>query len=72
MTLLIKNGEYAFLIRLNIMFSMSSWKDFQLLQTLSTIKHFIKLILNENDAKLLKFQSSPVWVDLWHVWSVRY
>ena len=31
MALLIKNGGYALLIRVDVMFSMS-WKDFQLLQ----------------------------------------
>ena len=57
MTLLIKNGGYAFLIKLNLMLSMSLWKHFQLLQTLSdlSIKHLIKLTLYQNDAKLLKF-----------------
>ena len=53
MTLSIKNGGYAFLIRLDLMFSMSLWKDFQLL-------HLIKLILYENDVKLLKFKRNPV------------
>ena len=28
MTLSIKNGGYAFLIRLGLMFSMSLWKEF--------------------------------------------
>ena len=57
MTLLIKNGGYAFLKKLNLMFSMSLWKHFQLLQTLNdlSIKHLIKLTLYQNDAKLLKF-----------------
>ena len=32
MTLSIKNGGYAFLIRLGLMLSMSLWKEFQLLQ----------------------------------------
>ena len=56
MTFLIKNGGYAFLIRL------TSWKEFQLLQILKdlSIKHLIKLILCENDIKLLKFKRSPV------------
>ena len=51
MTLLIKNGGYAFLIRLDLMFSMSLWKEFQLLQILNdlSIRHLIKLILYEND-----------------------
>ena len=55
MTLSIKNGGYAFLIRLNIMFSMSLWKE--LLQILNdiSIKHLIKLILDEIDVKVLKF-----------------
>ena len=37
MTLLIKNGGYAFLIRLDLMFSMSLWKEFQLLQVLNDL-----------------------------------
>ena len=62
MTLSIKNGRYAFLIRLYLMFSMSLWKEFQLLQILNdlSIRHLIKLILYENDVKLLKFKRSPV------------
>ena len=32
MTLSIKNGRYAFLIRLDLMFFISLWKEFQLLQ----------------------------------------
>ena len=66
MTSSIKNGGYAFLI---LMFSMSFWKEFpqsQILNDLS-IKHLIKpcvtmikLILYENDVKLLKFKRSPV------------
>ena len=62
MTLSIKNGGYVFLIRLDLMFSMSLWKEFQLLQILNdlSIKHWIILILYENDLKLLKFKRSPV------------
>ena len=61
MTLLIKNSGYTFLIRLDLMFSMSLWKDFQSLQILNnlSIRFLIKLILNENDVKLLKFKRSP-------------
>ena len=61
MTWSIKIGGYAFLIRLDLMFSMSLWKEFQLLQILNdlSIKHLIKLILYENDVKLLKFKRSP-------------
>ena len=62
MTLSIKNGGYAFLIKLDLMFSMSLWKEFQLLQLLSdlSVRHLIKLILYENEVKLLKFKRSPV------------
>ena len=74
MTLSIKNGGYAFLIRLNLMFSMSLWKEFQLLQIFNdlSIKHLIKLILYENDVKLLKFKRNPVKIDLWYFWNVRF
>ena len=59
MTLSIKNGGYAFLIRLDLMFSTSLWKEFQLLQILNalSIRYLIKLILYEKDVKLLKFKS---------------
>ena len=64
MSLSIKNGGYVFLRRLDLMFSMSLWKESQLLQILNDIwdkfRHLIKLILNENDVKLLKFKTSPV------------
>ena len=62
MTLSITNGGYPFLTRLDLMFSMALRKEFQLLQILSdlSIRHLIKLILYENDVKLLKFQKSPV------------
>ena len=61
-TLSIKNGDYAILIRLDLMFSISLWKEFQQLQILNnlSIRHLIKLILYENDVKLLKFKRSPV------------
>ena len=61
MNLSIKNGGYSFLIRLDLMFSMSLWKEFQLLQILNdlSIRHLIKLILYENDVKLLKLKRSP-------------
>ena len=62
MTLSIKNSGYAFCIRLDLMFFMSLWKEFQLLQILSdlSIRHMIKLILYENDIKLLKFKRCHV------------
>ena len=64
MTLLIKNDGYAFFkSRLDLMFSMSSFQLLQILNDLS-IKHLIKLILYENDAKLLKFRRNLVKVDL--------
>ena len=55
MTLSIKNGRYTVLTRLDLMFSMSLWKEFQLLQILNdlSIRHLIKLSLYENDVKLL-------------------
>ena len=62
MTSLSNNGGYAFFIRLDLMFSMSLWKEFELLQILNdlSIRHLIKLILYENDVKLLKFKRSSV------------
>ena len=62
MTLSIKNGKYAFLIRLDLMFFMSIWNKFQLLQILNNlpIKHLVKLILYDNGVKLLIFKRSPV------------
>ena len=62
MTLSIKNDGYAFLIKLDLIFSMSLRKEFQLLQTLNelSIKHLIELILSESDVKLLKFKRSPI------------
>ena len=61
-TLSIKNGTYAFLIRLDLMLSMSLGKELCLLQILNklSLKHLIKLILHENDAKLLKFKKRLV------------
>ena len=43
MTLSIKNCGYAFLIRSDLMFSMSLWKEFQVLRILNdlTIRHLI-------------------------------
>ena len=57
MTLFIKKGGYAFLIRLDLMLSMSLRKEFQLLQSLNnlSVKHLIKLFLYENDVEILKF-----------------
>ena len=74
MTLSIKNGSYAFLVRLDLMFSMSLWKKFQLLQILNdlSIWHLIKLILCENDVQLLKFKRRSVKVNFWYVWSARF
>ena len=68
MTLSIKNGGYAFLIRLDLIFSVfmevvpivTNFKQPFFL----SIKDLIKLILDENDVKLLKFKRSPVKVDL--------
>ena len=61
MTLLIKNG-YAFLIRLDSMFSVSLLKELLLLQILKklSIKHWITPILYENDVKISKFKISSI------------
>ena len=58
MTLLIKNGGYAYLIRLDLMLSMSLWKEFQSLQILNdlSIKLLIKLVLYKNNEKPLKYK----------------
>ena len=55
MSLLIKNGGYTFYIRIDLTFTMSLWKMFQLLQILNdlSIKHLIKPILYANDLKFL-------------------
>ena len=44
------------------MLSMSLWKVVEVLKILNDLstKHLIKLILHENDAKLLKFNRRPV------------
>ena len=62
MTLSNKNGGYVLLIRLNLLFSMSLWKNFQLLQILNdlSIGDLIRLILYENDLKLLKFKRGAI------------
>ena len=62
MTLSTKNDRCAFLIKLDLMFYMSLLKEFQLLQILNnlSIKHLIKLNLDENDVKHVKFNRSPV------------
>ena len=62
MTLSIKNSGYAFLIRLDLMFPMSLWKEIQFLHILNdlSIKHLIKLILYENVVILFKFKRSPI------------
>ena len=58
----IKNGGYAFLIRLDIIFSMSLWKESQLLKISIdlSIKHLIKKMLYENDEKFLEIKIRPV------------
>ena len=51
MTLSVKDGGYVFLRRLNLMFSMSLWKENHLLQILNdlSIKHLINPVVYEND-----------------------
>ena len=62
MTLSIKDGGYAFLIRLDSLFSMSLWTEFQLLQILKNLymKYLIKLTSHDNYIKHLKFKRSLV------------
>ena len=62
MILSTNNDGYAFLVRLDLIFSMSLLKDFQLLQILNELsfRNLIKLILYENDVKLLKLERSPL------------
>ena len=62
MTLSIKNGRYSFLIRLDLMFSIWLWREYQLLQNLInlSIKHLVKLILYKNDVVLLKYKRNSV------------
>ena len=62
MPLSINNDWYAFLMRFDLMLSMSLWKEVEVLKILNDLstKHLIKLILHENDAKLLKFNRRPV------------
>ena len=69
-TLSIKKDGYASLIRLDLMFSMSFWKEFQLLQFLKdlSIKHLIMIILYENNGKNLKgVLHRSIW-DMGEVW----
>ena len=71
MTLSIKNGGYAFFdmhkTRFNFFYVFMEVVpiviNFKQPFFLS-VKHLIKLILDENDVKLLKFKRSPVKVDL--------
>ena len=76
MTLSIKNGGYAFLMRLDLMLSMSLWKEFQLLQILNnlSIRNLIKLILYDNDVKLLNLREVLYRsiCDMFEVWDFHY
>ena len=68
MILSIKNGGYAFLIRLDLMFSMSLWKEVQLLQILNdlSIRHLIDVeCWNLHDGTFLMFLSS------WKKWTLK-
>ena len=50
MTLSIKNGGYTFLIRLDLILSMSLWKEFQLLQILDDLS------INEQGLQISKLK----------------
>ena len=56
MTLLITNGGYALFIRLDLMFSMSLWKEFLILEISNnlSIRHLIKLIKKDNKSHIFK------------------
>ena len=74
MTLSIKNGGYAFLIRLDLMFSMSLLK---VVPVITDFKRPIYQTFNSTNLiwkwwRTLKFKRSPVWVDLWYVSNVRF
>ena len=68
MTFLIKNGRYGFLIRLDLMLSISLWKEFQLLQILDDLstKHVIKLILYENDVIIKIINNQNLTLQTYH------
>ena len=59
----LRYGGYGFLMRLDLMFSVSLQEQFQLLQILNdlSIRHLIKLILCDNNVKFLKFKRSLVY-----------
>ena len=61
MTLSIKKARYAFLLRFDLMFSVIM-KGVPIITNLNeiSIQHLIKLILYENNVKILKFNRSPV------------
>ena len=61
MTVSISNGGHKFWKRLDWILSMSSKKEFQLIQILNdlSIKNLIKLIWYGNDIKLFKFKRRP-------------
>ena len=59
MTLSIRNGGYAFWIGFNVFYVIMKGVPF-ITNFKRTIRHLIKLILYENDVKLLKFKRSPV------------
>ena len=67
MAISIKNGGYAFLIRLDLMLPMSLWKEFQLLQILNdlSIKHLIKLILYRSIFDMFKAWDFDYWYLKW-------
>ena len=73
MTLSCKNGGYVFLIKLDLMPSISLWKEFELLQILNnlSINHLIRLILYENDANLREALYRPI-CDMVEVWDFDY
>ena len=76
MTLSIKNGGYTFLVRLDLIFPMSLWREFQWLQVLNdlSMKHLINIISNENKRKLSNLRETPYSsiYDMFEVQNINY
>ena len=76
MTLSIKNGGYTFLVRLDLIFPMSLWREFQWLQVLNdlSMKHLINIISNENKGKLSNLRETPYSsiYDMFEVQNINY
>ena len=74
MTLSTKKSGYAFLIRLDLMFPMSLWKEFQLLHILNdlSIKNSIELVWYKNDVKIAEKYRYRSICNMFKVWDFDY